>query len=465
MSLPSIIPVLVLLAGASVSASAATPARADAPDPALARATACLVGAYRLPDGTIDVGPSDNGLRWRHVDGRTGKLAATEDGGWHSLGGWTERPDGHRIGFAGCGPDAVMRFDGVEARRIGLQVHETTFAGDGGLRLAGRLVMPEGDAKVPIVVLVHGSESDSARTWDFMQRQLPAEGVGAFVYDKRGTGDSQGTYTQDYDVLANDAVAAVREARRMAGARAGRVGFRGGSQGGWVAPLAATRTQVDFVVVAYGLAVSPLQEDREATILQLRLKGYGRDVIDKALEITDAAAVVIASGFERGIPEFDAVRKRYREQPWYKDVYGNFTHLLLPYMGEDLRKAGQQYKFGTPWHYDALPVLRRLRTPQLWQLAELDIDAPMGETLRRLQALRREAKAPIDIAVFPGAEHGMTLFDAAPDGGRTSTRYPQGYTRMTVDFARGTFPAGGYGNARVSRADPGDDEAGAHAGG
>lgn len=426
---------------------------ANAPEPAAAaleRASACLVGAYRLPDATIDVGPSDGGLRWRHVDGRSGKLVAAGEGEWKSLYGWSERQDGHRIAFSGCGRDATLSFDGVPAPRIPLVVRDTSFEGDGGVRLAGRLVLPEGDAKVPIVVLVHGAEHDSARTWDFMQRQLPAEGVGAFVYDKRGTGDSQGSYTQDYDVLADDAVAAVREARRLAGARAGRVGFRGGSQGGWVAPLAATRTPVDFVVVAYGLAVNALEEDREATILQMRLKGHGPEVIDKALEIVDAAGVVIASDFERGIPEFDAVRLRYRHRPWYKDVYGNFTHVMLPYMGESLRKAGQAYKWGTPWHYDPLPVLRRLRTPQLWQLAEMDIDAPMGETLRRLRAVRRQAQVPITIAVFPGAEHGMTLFEPAPDGGRVSTRYPRGYTRMTVDFAKGALTDGDYGDARMS---------------
>ncbi|MFT3897785.1 MAG: alpha/beta hydrolase [Thermomonas sp.] len=422
------------------------------PDAALAHATECYVGAYRLPDASIDVGPSDGGLRWRHVDGRSGKLVASGEGGWKSLEGWTDRADGHHVAFSGCGRDAVLHFDGIAAPRIAFEVRETTFSGDGGTRLAGRLVMPEGDAKVPLVVLVHGAEHDSARTWDFMQRQLPAEGVAAFVYDKRGTGDSAGSYTQDYSVLANDAVAAMQEAKRLAGARIDRAGFRGGSQGGWVAPLAATRTKVDFVIVGYGLAVNALQEDREATILQMQLKGYPPDVIDSALRITDAAAVVVSSDGERGIPEFDAVRIKYRDQPWYKDVYGNFTHVILPYMGDDLRRLAQQYKWGTPWHYDSMPVLRELRTPQLWELGDADIDAPMGETFHRLRMLAHDG-APITIAVFPGGEHGMTTFETAADGTRTSLRYAEGYTRMTVDFAKGRLGAA-YGKARMYR--PGD---------
>ncbi len=413
----------------------------------VARADECLVGAYRLGDASLDIAPSDDGLRWRHLDGRTGRLVRDGAGGWVSLEGWTERPDGHRIVFSACG-DGALAFDGEAGRRIDLQSTETIFAGRDGVPLAGRLLMPEGGGVVPLVVLVHGAESLSARRWDFMQRQLPAEGVAAFVYDKRGTGDSAGQYTQDYDVLADDAVAALAEARRLGGDRIGRTGFRGGSQGGWVAPLAATRTPVDFVIVAYGLAVSPVEEDREAVILQMQLKGHGADVIESALEIVDAAAAVARSRFSSGIEAFDAVRLKYRDAPWYADVYGNFTHLMLPHYGDALRREGQAYNFGTPWDYDAMAVLRHVRTPQLWQLAEADLDAPMGETFRRLRGLVREQGAPISVGVFPGAEHGMTLFETGPDGTRTSLRYPPGYTRMMVDFAKGRL-AGGYGDARL----------------
>jgi pimeloyl-ACP methyl ester carboxylesterase len=64
-----------------------------------------------------------------------------------------------------------------------------------------------------LIVLIHGSEDDSAIRFHQLQRLLPAEGVGVFVYDKRGTGFSGGTYTQDFDLLAGDAVVAMRYAQ------------------------------------------------------------------------------------------------------------------------------------------------------------------------------------------------------------------------------------------------------------
>ena len=71
---------------------------------------------------------------------------------------------------------------------------------------------------------------------------------------------------------ADDGVAAMREARRLAGARAGRVGYQAGSQGGWVAPIAANRAPVDFVIVCFGLAVSVIDEDQQQVEIEMRDK-------------------------------------------------------------------------------------------------------------------------------------------------------------------------------------------------
>ena len=209
--------------------------------------------------------------------------------------------------FSDCAKSDIS-FNGINGHRIAFEVVETTFEGD-GIKLVGRLVLPKSGGRTPIVVLIHGSETDSARDFQPLQRLLPAEGVGAFVYDKRGTGGSGGKYTQDFSLLANDAVAAMREARRLAGARAGRIGYWGGSEGGWVAPIAATRATVDFVIVGFGLAVSVIDEDQEEVALEMRLKGHSPEEIAKAQEVAAAAEAVFESGFTKGFKRFDAVSR------------------------------------------------------------------------------------------------------------------------------------------------------------
>src|SRR3546814_15715526 len=124
--------------------------------------------------------------------------------------------------------------------------------------------MPPGDAPVPIVVLLHGAEFSSARDSNSLQRMLPAAGIGAFVYDKRGTGASGDKYTQVFSLLADDAVAALAETRRMAGARGTRLGFQGPSQGGRLDTPAAPRPPVDFRTVVCGLTITVAEQEREA---------------------------------------------------------------------------------------------------------------------------------------------------------------------------------------------------------
>ena len=412
----------------------------------------CQIGTYRFSDGGIvDIARSEGDtFRWRKFDGTTGVLHKEGDGSWTSTLGWTDHPGGQTAFFTQCATGEI-EFDGKKADRISFDTTDTMFGGRGGIKLAGRLVLPKTNDPVPIVVLVHGAERDSARDSYALQRLLPAENVGAFVYDKRGTGGSAGKYTQDFDTLADDAVAAMREARRIGGKRCARIGYQGGSQGGWIAPIAAARAPVDFVIVSFGLAVSVIDEDQEEVALEMRLKGHNQEEIFKALEVASAAEAVFESGFTKGFERFDAVRAKYRNEPWYKDLHGNYTYLILPYTAAELREQREQGKafvFGTPFRYDPMPTLRAVETPQLWMLGEDDLEAPSAETSRRIKTLIGE-KRPITLALFPRAEHGMTEYEVASNGERVSTRYAPGYFAMMRDFARNGQLSGTYGSSLV----------------
>ncbi|MFC5490710.1 alpha/beta hydrolase [Dokdonella soli] len=410
----------------------------------------CFVGNYHLEDRSdVDISPSVDGtLRWRKFDGTTGALHPQANGTWTSTRGWTKAADGMVVSFAGCDGNAI-RFGGIAGTRTDFDVHEITFESH-GTRLVGRLVLPRGEAKVPIVVLVHGSEHDSALTSYSLQRMLPAQGIGAFVYDKRGTGKSGGTYTQDYSLLAYDAVAAATTTRSFAGARLGSIGFQGGSQAGWVVPLAASRTAVDFAIVGFGLAVNAIDEDQQSVELQLSEKGYSRGEIRDALKVARAAEKVIASGFSNGFAELDRLRSRYSGARWYKDLRGDYTYLILPRSEAELRIMAPEFDWHTPWNYDPMPVLRSSRTPQLWILGGEDYDAPSRETRKRLQSLIAEGR-DYTVAYYKNAEHGITLFEVDATGERISTRYAPGYFQLIRDFALHGTVSGQYGDAELTR--------------
>ena len=420
------------------------------PLPAVEPSDDCRVGSYRLDDGSdVDIAPSDNDtLRWRKFDGTTGALHRRDDGAWTSTRGWSAVADGIVVSFAGCN-EGRIRFAGQSGKRHAFAVREKNFDSH-STTLAGRLVMPPGDGKVSIVVLVHGSEHTSALESYSLQRMLPAQGVGVFVYDKRGTGRSGGKYTQDYSLLADDAVAAVAAAKSLAAARLARIGFQGGSQGGWVAPLAATRTPVDFVIVCFGLAVNAIEEDQQAVELQLSDKGYSREEIRDALSLASAVEKVFVSGFTSGFAELDRLRKRYASARWYKDLRGDYTYILLPKTEAQLRAMAPEFDWHIPWHYDSMSTLRLVRTPQLWVLGGKDYEAPSRETRKRLESLIADG-SDLTIAYYPLAEHGMTLFEVDAAGERISQPYAPGYFRMIRDFALHGALSGRYGDAELER--------------
>jgi len=416
--------------------------------------TPCAVGLYALDDGsTVDIAPSsDDQLRWRRADGTSGAVALAGEHRGASRLGWTKRPDGHHVAWDCAG--GTIHFDDRLGRRVPLLVREIRFDSD-GTELVGRLVLPAGAARVPVLVLLHGSEHDSALTFDSLQRRLPSQGVGAFVYDKRGTGASGGQYTQDFEQLARDAVVALGAARRLGGDRIGRIGFEGPSQGGWIAPMAATRADVNFVIVAFGLAVSVIEEDREAVAKNMADHHHSPADTAKAMALVDAADAVALHPTLEVYDRFAAVRDPWRNEPWFKDVRGDFAWAILPVKREEVLAFAKQTDWHTPWLYDSLQTIARVKPPQLWVLAEDDLDAPSAETARRLAQLRL-AGHPITTALWPHAEHGIYEYETDAAGERTSLRQPDGYLALLADFARGAaleagLRRGGAGAALVNR--------------
>lgn len=421
----------------------------DRPDPQLA----CDAGAYRMGSGeALSITPSsEDTLRYRFYDGRSGRLYRDDAGGWVSGEGWASRePVTVRVTLDGCAGDAIgFQFKdarGLTGRRVALIETPTRFAGAGGTPLNGKLVLPAGTPRA-LVVLVHGSERDAATEYYVWQYLLPLRDIAVFVFDKRGTGKSGGKYTQDIHVLAEDVVAAVTEARSQIGAPGVPVGLFGGSQGGWVAPLAATHTPVDFVIAAYGMAEGPLAEDREEVLGVLSQRGYGPEALAKAREVTEATGRVMVARFKGGFDELAKVKRKYRNEPWLAEIEGEFSKDLVRYPGWGLRIVGPWFDQGTTWDYDPLPVLESLDVPMLWILGGRDTEAPVVATLAVLESLQARGR-PVDLAVFPNAEHGIIEVTGEGDA-RRLLGHSAGYFDLAAHWILERNLEGAFGDARL----------------
>ncbi|WP_417317085.1 alpha/beta hydrolase family protein [Emcibacter sp.] len=378
----------------------------------------------------------ENIVRYLFVDGRRGILG---------------KPGAE----VSCNEDRLLNRSGKAFESIELKEQDISFRSS-GLDLVGKLVDAAGGAgsDKPLVVFVHGSESTPTVGYSPYPYILAAQGISVFVYDKRGTGQSGGHYSQDLIALAGDAAAAAEAAKRMASGRYNRFGYYGGSQGGWVAPLAAKTTNADFIVIGFGLLLSPVEEDAEQVYDELRRMGYGEDVIDLARDVTAATGEIIASHFTKGFEDLTRVRKKYANTNWLGKIEGEFTGMVLAASEHDLRKgiAGDFEDSGVPWRHNAVDVIRSLSVPQLWVIAGDDIVAPGSVTRDRLELLRKEG-LPLTTALFPKTDHGMLDFTLREDGSRIWTRFTEGYFRLIADFMKSRLEPP-YGRGQITEPRP-----------
>ncbi|MDC7998608.1 alpha/beta hydrolase family protein [Gilvibacter sediminis] len=133
-----------------------------------------------------------------------------------------------------------------------------------GVVLVGELVTPEGEGPFPGVVLVAGS-GEMDRDQSFQGHKffkdvaiyLAQRGIASLRYDKRGVGESGGSFAEaTLGLFAQDAAAAFKYLSKQA--KIGQVGFIGQSEGGEVAPLAAREVKECAFMVLMAPPANPL---------------------------------------------------------------------------------------------------------------------------------------------------------------------------------------------------------------
>ncbi len=403
-----------------------------------------LMGGYRLEDGRlVSIRRStDETLRYRLFEsGDSGRLYRETSTRYVSGDGFSSRTpvnltvdfevdtDGRAHALSWRDRDDPAQ----TASRIGTE-NWVTFESD-GTKLVGRLDLPGGPGPHPAIVLLHGSGDDAGTEYLYNGDFFTAHGIAAFVFDKRGTGRSDGTYTFDFHQLARDAVAAVRFLRARSNIDGKRIGLAGYSQGGWVAPLAASlSTDVRFVLVGYGMIESSVEEARLETRDLLRKRGVAEESLTEVDELTLAAVHVVATDFKDGWDEFAEAKRKYKGAPWRKHLHGSPVDGFLKYPRWLVKLLGpRKSPAGLPWYYDSTEVLDNLSIPMAWFLAEADESAPNELTIPKLRRLREMGK-PYELVLFPGAAHTMLVFEES-DGKRIYTGYAPGYFKAEVDHA------------------------------
>jgi dienelactone hydrolase len=284
----------------------------------------------------------------------------------------------------------------LTAKKINFREEPMTWI-NGDARLAGTLILPEGESPFPAVVLTQMSSNASRDAYRLYAYFFASHGIAALIYDRRGIGESKGDTEQSGMIeLAQDAVEAVHALQKMTAIDGKRIGTWGHSQGGWIAPYAAAQSaDVAFVISQSGPAVSAAEQEI------YRVENNARDA-----GLTDAE-VQAAVHYERllmnwvktgeGRDEIVAISKTSAAERWARFVELRDSLPDHPSL--------RSLKF---WHLDPAPELAKVRVPILAIYGSRDSFVPVEKSVSILrQALAKAGNQQATIAILPDAAHGM----------------------------------------------------------
>lgn len=201
-----------------------------------------------------------------------------------------------------------------------------------GFLINGWLYLPEKEGKFPLIVLTNGG-GDGSRAIkslsDFIAPILAHCGYAAFVHDKRGTGESEGDYVKTtYDDYITDAGNCALFLSKHKSIDPEMIGVLGGSEGGRIAVLAASRFPVVKFVISFAGTVVSTEEDR----IYAQMGGFKTGGMSDALinEITPLWKQSFAAWASNNAGEHKKVNREIAE--WRK----KFDRKILPCTKEEM---------------------------------------------------------------------------------------------------------------------------------
>ena len=316
---------------------------------------------------------------------------------------------------------------------------------NGDVTLAGTLTIPaSGGGPHPAVVMITGSgpqnrdeEMFGFKPFRLIADHLTRNGIAVFRYDDRGVGGSTGSVNESTtEDFAYDALAAIAHLKTRSDIAPEAIGLLGHSEGGVVAPLAATKSpDVAFTILLAGTAVVGEEILYAQGELILRASGATEAQIEeqKRFQQRVFAAIKTGEGWEELEADFRAqLATQLDSMPAaQRQAIADVAAFI------DTQVQGQLYSARTPWFeyflsYDPAPALRQTTVPVLALFGELDLQVPAALNSEKMdQALREGGNADYTIETLPRANH---LFLAATTGS------PSEYATLEKEFVPELLP-------------------------
>ena len=330
--------------------------------------------------------------------------------------------------------DQKGRQSGAYATRVPVAREEVTFK-NGDVTLAGTLLLPAAKGKRSAIVFTHGGGPQLREVFWGLGYLYAARGFAVLSYDKRGVGKSTGNWgAASFEDLADDAVAAAKFLQARTDIAANQIGFWGLSQGGWIAPLAASRfPDAAFAIALSGGGLSPAKQEMFDSEYELSKAGYTADEVKDALAFQKLKNEIIASPFSPSSnakwDEYARARATAKDKKW-------FRHPGIDVRGPEKRDDPFWTHMRRFYFYDPAPTLRASKAPLLAIFGELDTPEAVKANVSAIrQIMDRARRGDYIVKVYPNGSHNlMEVLPDNPNEWVRRKRFPPGFFEMMVDW-------------------------------
>jgi len=324
--------------------------------------------------------------------------------------------------------DQKGRQSGAFATRVPIGRQEVTFK-NGEVTLAGTLLVPASNGRHPAVVYTHGGGPAVREVFWGLGYLYAAHGFVVLSYDKRGVGKSTGNWGEaSFEDLADDAVAAARFLQARTDVAANQIGFWGQSQGGWIAPLAASRmSDAAFAIALSGGGLSPAVQELFDSEYELSKAGYTANEVNDALAFQKLKNEIIAA--KDKWDEYAQARVIAKDKKW-------FRHPGIDVRGPEKRDDPFWTYMRRFYVYDPAPTLRASKAPLLAIFGELDTpDGVKANVSAIRQILDQAGRRDYTVKVYPNGSHNlMEVPPENPNEWVRLKRFPPGLFETMVDW-------------------------------
>lgn len=263
-----------------------------------------------------------------------------------------------------------------------------------GIQLGCTLTLPLERGPYPAVHLINSSGAET-RDFGFWRTFFASRGMAVLGCDKRGVGTSTGDWRQaDFDDAANDVEEAVKFLQKRREVDPSRIGLWTISQGGWVAPIVASRSSsIAFLIVHSGAMVTAYEQGMQAIRSELEALNYTPADIEASLKFARAD-----QNFTRTGQGWDELQELYQT--------GAAQHAFWAH-----EPAAKDFWFRA-WYratmdFDPVPFWEKVKCPVLAFFGERDITVrPEPSKTILAAALARGGNQDVTIKVVPRGSHG-----------------------------------------------------------